>query len=206
MSSAIQANGQPRSPASSFSSSFSRNALTTRWTASISLTDSPSERPATQGACSFHRLQRPVFPCQSGRQVARAGDAVGLECHEASLCRSLMIRCTFWRLAPMSRASHTTGCGRSAVAIAARICRRALVRPRGATSRSPAGYQVLGTETKLPKRECRSTRSAVGGITWARITPRAPRVTRGPSAFLLGSCASSVGAFRKLIEAIWALG
>jgi len=31
-----------------------------------------------------------------------------------------MIRCTFWRLAPRSRASQATGCGRSAVRMAPR--------------------------------------------------------------------------------------
>jgi len=61
------------------------------------------------GACN--RVAFSVSPGQSERQAAPTDDAICLECNEPCLFRSSMICCTFWRLAPMLRASHATGFG-----------------------------------------------------------------------------------------------
>src|SRR5215475_6532885 len=72
-----------------------------------------------------------------------------------------MIRCTFWRLAPRSRASHATGCGRSEATMAPRICHRALVSPSLATRRSPAAKSRLLSLNRSSMRFVRASPASV---------------------------------------------
>ena len=81
-----------------------------------------------------------------------------------SVARSFTMRWMFWRLAPMSRASQATGCGRSAATMLPSTCQRALVRPSSATSRSPDATRRLVSRNRSRMRPVNAVPAGVRSV------------------------------------------